>query len=173
MKSKALTELFVNGKFTEDGEKWQHEFQRHCEGVNTDPDETKEVQDGRIEDFFCKGNLHFTVEGRRAEIKIDVVLQARAKMSENEVNGLGDTVVDEMIKQLPLEKIYIITRCFQERFMGLTEAPSSWKIEKLVFSAKTRRGTKERDQKLEDHCADICDVEVVRGVYFSSLEKKT
>ena len=70
MKSNALAELFVNGKFTEDREKWQHEFRRHCEG------ETKEVQEGRIENFFCKGNLHFTVEGRRAEIIIDVVLQA-------------------------------------------------------------------------------------------------
>ena len=132
MKSNALTELFVNGKFTEDREKWQHEFQRHCEG------ERKEVQEGRIEDFFFlqKGKLHFTVEGRRAEIIIDVVLQAMAKMSENKVDGLEDTVVGEMIKQLPNEKIYTITKCFQERFMGLTEAPSSWKIEKLVFLRK-------------------------------------
>ena len=41
------------------------------------------------------------------------------------------------------------------------------------FSVKTRCGTKERDQKLEDHCADICNVEVVRVLYFSSFEKKT
>ena len=57
-------------------------------------------------------------------------------MSENKVNGLEDTVVGEMIKQLPKEKIYTITKCFQERFMGLTEAPSSWKIVKLVFLRK-------------------------------------
>ena len=38
-----------------------------------------------------------------------------------------------MTKQLLLEKIYTITRCFQERFMGQMEASSSWKIAKLVF----------------------------------------
>ena len=57
-------------------------------------------------------------------------------MSENKVNGPEDAVVSEMIKQLPLEKIYIIKRCFQERLMGKMEAPSSWKIVKLVFSRK-------------------------------------
>ena len=57
-------------------------------------------------------------------------------MSENKVNGPEDAVVSEMIKQLPLEKIYIITRCFQERFMGKMEAPNSWKVVKFVFSRK-------------------------------------
>ena len=41
-----------------------------------------------------------------------------------------------MIKQLPLKKIYIITRCFQERFVGLMEAPSSWKDVKLALLRK-------------------------------------
>ena len=52
------------------------------------------------------------------------------------VHGPEDAVVSEMIKQLPLEKIYTITRCFQERFMHQMEAPSSWKIVKLVFLRK-------------------------------------
>ena len=39
-------------------------------------------------------------------------------MSENKVNGPENAVVIEMIKQLPLEKIYIITRCLKECFMG-------------------------------------------------------
>ena len=34
-------------------------------------------------------------------------------MSENKVNGPEDTVVSEMIKQLPLEKIYMITIVFR------------------------------------------------------------
>ena len=58
-----------------------------------------------------------------AEITIDLVLQARAKMSENKVNGPEDTVASEMIKQLPQEKIYIITKCFQERPVGQTHVP--------------------------------------------------
>ena len=41
-----------------------------------------------------------------------------------------------MIKQLPKEKIYIISKCFQDRFVGHMEAPSSWKIVKLVFYEK-------------------------------------
>ena len=54
-----------------------------------------------------------------------------------EINkGPEDAVVSEMIKQLPLVKIYIITRCFQERFLGQMEAPNSWKIVKLVFLRK-------------------------------------
>ena len=55
------------------------------------------------------------------------MLQARAKMSEDKVNGPEDAVVSEMIKKLPLEKIYTITKCFQERFMGSVEEPSPWK----------------------------------------------
>ena len=57
-------------------------------------------------------------------------------MSQNKVNGPGDAVVSEMIKQLPHEKIYTLTMCFQERFMGQMEASSSWKIVKLVFLRK-------------------------------------
>ena len=74
------------------------------------------------------------------------MLQARAKMSQNKVNGPEDAVVSEMIKQLPQEKVYIMLKCFQERFMGQMEAPSSWKIVKLVFLRKPRCGSKERDR---------------------------
>ena len=49
------------------------------------------------------------------------VLQTRAKLSENKVYGPEDAIVSEMIKRLPMEKIYTITRCFQERFMGIME----------------------------------------------------
>ena len=38
-----------------------------------------------------------------------------------------------MIQQLPPEKIHIVTKCVQERFVGQVEAPSSWKIVKIFF----------------------------------------
>ena len=57
-------------------------------------------------------------------------------MSDDKVNGPDDAVVSEMTKHLPLEKLYIITRCFQERFLDQMDAPRSWKIVKLVFLAK-------------------------------------
>ena len=44
-KRKPLTELYVKGNFTEDREECQKELQRHCEGVYTDQEETKEVQE--------------------------------------------------------------------------------------------------------------------------------
>ena len=99
----------------------------------TDQEETNEVQEDRIECFKKKGDQQFTEDGRNAEITVDLVLQAKARMSDNKVNGPEDAVVSEMIKQLPLEKICKIMQCFQERFMGQMEAPSSWKIVKLVF----------------------------------------
>ena len=68
---------------------------------------------------------------------MDLVLQARAKLSDNKVNGPEDAIVSEMITKLPMEKIYIIARCFQERFMGQMESPSSWKVVKLVFLKKS------------------------------------
>ena len=99
-------------------------------------------------------------------------MQAMEKMSENKVNGPEEAVVSEMSKQLPQGEIHIITKCFQERFMGQMEAPSSWKFVKLVFFTKTRSRTKERDQKLQSHCFDIGYVDVVRIMYYSSSGNK-
>ena len=76
------------------------------------------------------------MEGRNAEIKVDLVLQARAKMSDNKINGPDDAVVSEMITHLPLEKILIITKCFQEHFLEQMVAPGSWKVVKRVFLRK-------------------------------------
>ena len=44
-----------------------------------------------------KGNQQFTMEGRNAEITVDLVLQARAKTSDNKVNGPEDAVVSEVL----------------------------------------------------------------------------
>ena len=121
-KRKPLTELYVKGQFTKD-RRMAKKLQRDCE----------EVQESRIEYFKKKGNQQSTEDGRSAEITVDLVLQGRAKLSDNKVNGPEDAIVCEMIKKLPMEKIYTIARCFQERFMGLMESPSSWKIVKLVF----------------------------------------
>ena len=133
----------MNGNFT-DTEEWQRGLQRHCEEVYTDQEETREVQENRIECFKKKGDQQFRVDGRQAEITVDLVFQAKAKMSDNKVNRPEDTVASEMIKQLPLEKVYTITKCFQERFMGQMEAPSSWKILKLVFLRKPVAEPKKR-----------------------------
>ena len=118
----------MKGNFTEDREEWQKELQTQCEEVYTDQVETREVQGNRIEYFADKSDQQFTVEGRTAETTVDLVFQARAKMSDNKVNGPENAVVSELIKQLPSENIHTITKCFQKRFTGHMEVPSSWKI---------------------------------------------
>ena len=65
------------------------------------------------------------------KLPFDWVFQARAKMAEDRSVGLEDSVASEMIKQMPREKICEITSCFQDRFMVLEDATSSWRIVKL------------------------------------------
>ena len=79
-----------------------------------------------------RGDRHLSKDGRSVEISVDLVLQARAKLSNNKVIGPADAVVSEMIKALTLEKNYVVTTCFQQRFMGTVEAPDSWKTVQLV-----------------------------------------
>ena len=100
----------------------------------TDQDVTRDVQKKRIKHFKKRGDQHFTVYGRRAEITVDLVLQAKAKMSENKVTGPEDAVVSEMIKQLLQEEVYFTTKCFQDMVQMLV--PSSWKIVRLVSLRK-------------------------------------
>ena len=88
MKRRPLTELYVNGNFTEDREEWKHQnfngIVRKCLWI---PKKQKEVQEERIKYFKKRGDQQFTKDGRGAEITIDWVLQAHAKMSGNSVNG--------------------------------------------------------------------------------------
>ena len=72
----------------------------------TDQEETQEAQERRIEFFKKKGNQQFTEYGRNAEITVDLVLQARAKLSDKKVNGPEDAIVSEMIKRLPMENMH-------------------------------------------------------------------
>ena len=52
----------------------------------------------RIEYFKKKGVQNFTEDGRNAEITVDMVLQARAKLSDHLVHGLEDAMASEMSK---------------------------------------------------------------------------
>ena len=136
VRGKPLSELYANGDVTENVEERQQQLERQCGEVYTDQEETREQQEKRMKYFKKQGHRQSTEDGRRAEITVDLVLKARAKMSDNQGNGPEDTVASEMIKQLPLENININTKCLQERFMGHMEAQSSWKIVRLVFFRK-------------------------------------
>ena len=86
------------------------ELRRHCEDMYTDQEETREVQEKRVKYFKEKGDRNITEDGRGAEITMDLVLQARAKMSENKVNGPEGAVASEMIKRLLLRRSTLL-RC--------------------------------------------------------------
>ena len=70
-----------------------------------------EKQEDRIEKYKGDEDRHFTEGGRVAEIAIDLILQAGVKMAAGRVNRPEDSIVTEMIKQLPKENIYEFTRC--------------------------------------------------------------
>ena len=54
------------------------------------------------------------LQRKDAEITVDLVLQAGAKLSDNKVNGPEDAIVSEMIKKLLVEKIYTISSAFKK-----------------------------------------------------------
>ena len=55
------------------------------------------------------------LQRKDAEIKVDLVLQAGAKLSDNKVNGPEDATVNEMIKKLYMEKIYTFASAFEKK----------------------------------------------------------
>ena len=93
----------MGGVFTED-EVVRNEELQHCDEVHVDVEETIEKQKDRIKEYKKDEDRHFTEAGRVAEMTIDLVFQARAKMAEERVNGPEDSIATEMIKQLAQEK---------------------------------------------------------------------
>ena len=64
-------------------------------------------------------------------------------MSENKVNGPEDAVVNEMIKRLPLEKIYINFDVFSGTLHGIVGSTEFVEdLVKLVFLRKSHAGPK-------------------------------
>ena len=140
---KHLKEPFIDGNFSEKGQDCKEELQRHCMDVYVDLDETNEKQKERIQRCEHLGNEHFS-RGRIAEISVDVVLQARARLCDNIVGGLKDKIVSEIVKRLPLTIVFKVANFFEEGFMGRAEVPNSRKIVQLVFlrkpDAESRKG---------------------------------
>ena len=66
----------------------------------------------------------------------DMVLRARGKMIWNKANGPADCLVTETLQCLPMETVYEVTHCFENRFKGECRAPEAWKILRFVFLKK-------------------------------------
>ena len=74
-------------------------------------------------------------------------------------------LVSEMLKRLPLVKIFEMANVFQERFMGKAQASDSWKIVQLV---SLRKPDAERRKGSRVSGPDGSYVDVVRDVCCSS-----
>ena len=133
---KAADRTVCERAFHLDREEWENNFKGIVKKCTLTRRKQKEAQESQIEYFLKKGIQEFTEGGRSAEITVDLVLQARVKLSDNKVNGPEDAIMSEMIKKLPMEKICTVARCFQGRFMDQMEPQSSWKVVKLVFLRK-------------------------------------
>ena len=118
-----------------------------------------------------KGDLQFTVERRTAEITVDLVLQARAKMSDNKGQRTWRCDCKRDDQAVAFGENLHLYEVFSRTLLGKVESPSSWKIVKLIFLRKPDAEPKKRDQKLQGHCPDIGDVEVTRVLYCSSSGK--
>ena len=66
---------------------------------SVETEETMKEQQQRIARYMKKGDQQFTVQGRTAEILVELVLQARAKIQENKASGPENDMVSEIIKQ--------------------------------------------------------------------------
>ena len=104
-KSKPLTELHVKGHFTEDRKEWQKKHQR-CTPTWMKPKKNRKTE----------LNISVTEEGRKAEITVVLVLQARAKLGDNKVNGRDRERHDQKI---PTEKSTLLRGAFKNGDTGL------------------------------------------------------
>ena len=99
---------------------------------------------------------------------MDLVLRARAQMADNKVNGPEDSVVSEMIKQLPWENPRD-NEVLPGTFHGMRAGSKLLEDRQIGIFEETRRGTEARDQQLQSHCLDVGDVQVVCHLYCHRL----
>ena len=100
----AVTELWVNGRASEDRDERTKEVRAHCERCYDHKEETSEVQAERIQSQRRSGD-HCVALQRRRVITVGKVLWARGKMLSNKANGPADCLVTEMLQCLPTETV--------------------------------------------------------------------
>ena len=178
-----LSELYVNGDFTEDREECKESCRGTVKRCTLIGKRREKYKKKKIEYFKKKGDREFTMVGRQAEVTVDLVLRASAKMSDNKISGPKDAMVSEMVKILPLENFYTTTKCFQERFVGPMNAPegardlektSYWRNQQDKFSTSASVGNKFVPKTLALARRDRRHGSVIRPTMFmASLDIKT
>ena len=89
------------------------------------------------------------------------------------VTGPEDSIVTEKIKATFTGQLHEIARCFHGRLVGQEEAPSSWKIVKLVLLWKLDAYPQKRNQQLEGHRTDVEAACVQCNFYDWNEQKRT
>eukprot|EP00969_Alexandrium_andersonii_P238576 10531950-Alexandrium_andersonii.AAC.1 len=116
-------QLICAGSPTEDRHLWHKELQRYSENKFTNPEETIDVQKQRIQSYRDVAQTHPLAP---PPMDVATVLRARARMSQGKVSG-DDSIVAEMLKELPLIAVYPITHVFAQRYHDQSSTPiQSW-----------------------------------------------
>ena len=72
---------------TKDRKVWREQLQMHCgEVVYDDKEETAGKHEERIRKFKTAGDTHFTEDGILAEMSIEFVVRAKAKLAKEKVS---------------------------------------------------------------------------------------
>ena len=123
-----VTQLWVNGRASEDRDEWTEEVRGHCERCYDDKAETPVVQAERIRRQRVSGDRHVALQGRRILIVVDMILEY--------ANGLAHCLVTEMLGCLPTETVHEVACWFDKFFKGECQAPDAWEVLCLVFLKK-------------------------------------
>ena len=120
----------MNGNFTKDREERQRDTKALGTGALI---RRKRERSTRTKDFIFQDEMSQQFTEQREAISIDLIWQARTNMSDNKVNGLEDVVVSEVIKRLPWEKIYTITRAFKNFSRARWKLEADGRLRNLYF----------------------------------------
>ena len=137
-----------------------------------DQEETEKVQESRIEYFKNKVHQQLTEDGRNAEITADLVLQARANLSDNMVNRLQDAIVERDDQAVALGKDLHCCDVLSGTFHGPDGISKFVEDRDIGLLEETGRCPEERDEKLQSNSGDIGDVEVMHLVLFCAWRGK-
>ena len=131
-----VTNLWVNGRASEDRDEWTEEVRAHCERCYDDRAETSEVQAEMIRRQRVSGERRVAMQGRRMMISRQSSARTWCEMLRNKANGPADCLVTEMLRCLPTETVYEVAYRFDKRFKGECRVPDAWKVLRLVFLKK-------------------------------------
>ena len=114
MQRPVVKKLWFAGRASEDEEELMEEVRSHCERCHDDKNEKLEVQAERIREQRCSSDIMVARQRRKVHITVD-------------------SMVTEMLQNLPVESVCEITHSFEEMLKGESRVPDAWRVLRLVF----------------------------------------